>query len=555
MAAIASCRCLNIKIRLSSTTGLLAQDSGPGSAPPPADEPIFLSNPMGCPATVGIGGITIEHRILITTILKHGWAWIKCINCDTIVYGFQEEIHLKITVDDDNGKLPLGQEVEKLKLSPNYSSAFRIRLVTSSSGSTGKVEVAGLPMAFQTAFENLQRSLLTYNHQKRLEVAARIAEYTATQMAIFEMEQEKVWAERDIIWSRICEGNVHLFSKMNNSGARGSSASLDTVSTSSTAVSPSPTTNDDVGSNRLSTIHSTKARLSPPDSFTTSVSSSSSTSSEFTSAYGSLPPPDTQWSLQRKRSSFVPPSLPANSRIPLLPNPPIVPNASLPPESNSLSSGDSSAPTSPVKTSIPSPPRRIKSALSLSSLNGGSMSSKNLRVTFADQPVELYSRKPADMHQDTQGVFSLDGFEDQVLNAPAKAPLHDEEDEDETDESDADDFVAGNGDGCHSKSGLSDLYSTSLPIHIMSPGVKALSVNVTSNSTCNKQSNEGGAVFEIGDGSHSSTDSQAMTAQLLLDDETIFVAPHVLSASLRASNEIATTFERPSSFRKVGLMC
>ncbi|TPX42340.1 hypothetical protein SeMB42_g01677 [Synchytrium endobioticum] len=379
MAAIISCRCLNIKIRLSSSSGFPAQDNDHGPSPAEA-----VSNPKDCPATVGIGGISIEHPILIATIIEHGRTWIKCINCDTIVYGFQRsndqsttppasegflpptaEIRLKIAIDDENSKLPLGHEVEKLKEAPNYSSAFNIRLVAASSwSSTGNVEVAGLPISFQTAFENLQRSLLTYNHQKRLEVEARIANYTATQMATFEMEQEKARAERGVIWSRICEANRGVLSKSTNSGTRSPSASLDT---SSTAASPGLTTKDDVGSNRLS-VSSNNARLSP-SSFTPSVSSSSTTSSEFSSVHGSLPPAFRQWSMYMKGSSCSPPG------------------------SDSLSSGDPSALTSPVTSSIPSPPRRIKGAWSSSSLDGGSLSSKNPSVTLADQPVELYSRK------------------------------------------------------------------------------------------------------------------------------------------------------------------
>ncbi|TPX34463.1 hypothetical protein SmJEL517_g02880 [Synchytrium microbalum] len=498
---------------------------------------------------------TTEHRILVTAISSDapsGFKWIRCINCDTTVYGYQIG-GVSILSDDlmprtseiyiSQGNLLNADDIEAQKMALDYSPTFRIRLIQLNL-QPAPIDVTAMPQSFQTAFESLQSNLLTYIHQKRLETDALIAEYTVSQNAKFEKESATARSERETLWSRICLVNQEALSQQPIPSVIPQSVN-NTTTQQQQILDP------------LNSNSNRSSKTSPPNSFGTSVSSLTSTLSSDP-LYGSLQA-DRTWPINpRKRASYVPPSLPPNVRIPILPNPPIVSNTS-----NVVPPGDnSSVPSSPVKALTP-PPRRIKSALSLSSLTGQGMSSKNLRVTFADQPVELFSRKPLDLHKDTTGLFSLDGFEDHI-SSPIKPPLHNDESD-----SDAEDFTTSK-----SQSRPSELFGTSLPIDIASPGLQSLLAsrpsmtnsstsstqtangNVNNNSNTNNQQkrtinpmahNEGSGIVQV-DGMTLGID--AKTAQELLDDDTVFVAPHVLTASLKAES----TFDRPSSFKQARLM-
>ncbi|KAJ3090310.1 hypothetical protein HK102_004165 [Quaeritorhiza haematococci] len=210
----------------------------------------------GYPASLGLGGISIEHTCLtrryiakVDSFLSRDggvenpetssatgssllWTVVVCLNCNCAAYAFlpshvaQSPSRTSVTgiehhsaaasaeaaasLRPTDGTVLIGEhtifnsEVEAAKKSPEYSDSYRLRLVNIS---------AEEPMSppgvvndrFAPLYQSLQQTLTDYLNAQRNELEDRIADFINTQQAIFEQSTAKAQHHRNLLWSRIVE--------------------------------------------------------------------------------------------------------------------------------------------------------------------------------------------------------------------------------------------------------------------------------------------------------------------------------------------------------------
>ncbi|KAJ3178933.1 hypothetical protein HDU87_003200 [Geranomyces variabilis] len=245
-----ACPCLNVKLRVATAHQQppLPQPPTPSPSPsPPKATPITTPTPpaasspnvttaaasaahaplpyvsetdkvAGFKAKLGLGGISIEHRLLLKHILHHPGPWLEvvCANCSTSCYFIHADPSSHNAAIPDlaanaphdgivllGAGLITGPAVTVARGSPTYSEPLRVVLMSNHAPETRSAQEYGLADAWAAFDAGVRRGL----EAKRVEMEEKVAAYRAEQVKVMEQAQARIRRDAEILWAQVC--NLH----------------------------------------------------------------------------------------------------------------------------------------------------------------------------------------------------------------------------------------------------------------------------------------------------------------------------------------------------------
>ncbi|TPX54798.1 hypothetical protein PhCBS80983_g05742 [Powellomyces hirtus] len=291
-SSIHACSCLNVKVRAqiaptpTTPTGTPQHSPTTAAAPPPltttspaleeSDELASPTSPLqqfrghlpyvqaaptvgGYQAKLGLGGITIEHRLLVKHILhEEHWLEVRCMNCSCAAYYIHLDPALHYSLPELNAQIPydgtvlLGTEtitdIQQAKQSPTFSEACKIILMSNHAKAEHTPEEYGLAQAYEAFDAGIKRSL----EYKRIQMEERIAAYRREQQELLEHQQQRIMRDAEILWAQVC--NLHRDRLHRHQSAAGGSGSATVRTSAPRGAWATPTSPDSVGSPSFANI-------------------------------------------------------------------------------------------------------------------------------------------------------------------------------------------------------------------------------------------------------------------------------------------------------------
>ncbi|KAJ3146598.1 hypothetical protein HDU89_006069 [Geranomyces variabilis] len=246
-----ACPCLNVKLRVATSHQQpplpLPQPPTPSPSPPKATPlttpaPPSPSSPnatttaasaaahapllyvsetdkvAGFKAKLGLGGISIEHRLLLKHILHHPGPWLEvvCANCSTSCYFIHADPSSHNAAIPDlaanaphdgivllGAGLITGPAITVARGSPTYSEPLRVVLMSNHAPETRSAQEYGLADAWAAFDAGVRRGL----EAKRVEMEEKVAAYRAEQVKVMEQAQARIRRDAEILWAQVC--NLH----------------------------------------------------------------------------------------------------------------------------------------------------------------------------------------------------------------------------------------------------------------------------------------------------------------------------------------------------------
>ncbi|KND03849.1 uncharacterized protein SPPG_01304 [Spizellomyces punctatus DAOM BR117] len=213
-----ACPCLNIKVRAAPNPPVVPTDvTTAGDADSRRRGSLgFVTETdsvKGYKAQLGLGGITIEHKLLVKhVLLEKSWLEVRCLNCGCSAYFIRVD-PTSHHLDDLAASAPADRivivgettiyddAIEKDKQTPRYSESCRIILLNDPQ----KPEHLPVDYGFSDAYKTFEAGLKRYIESKRLEMEERIAAFRTEQQAILERQRERALRDSDTLWARICD--------------------------------------------------------------------------------------------------------------------------------------------------------------------------------------------------------------------------------------------------------------------------------------------------------------------------------------------------------------
>ncbi|KAJ3185849.1 hypothetical protein HDU85_001218 [Gaertneriomyces sp. JEL0708] len=150
----------------------------------------MADNVKGFQTQVALGGITVEHHLLVDT--------------DTPSQVHPFDAAFKNPVD---GIAIVGEStifddaIEQTKQSPQYSDCLGVTLTKNMSHYEGKVDQSRL----RSASDSLQDIVRRFTELKRVEMEERVAAFRAEQQALWEAQQQRAQEDKNLLWATICQ--------------------------------------------------------------------------------------------------------------------------------------------------------------------------------------------------------------------------------------------------------------------------------------------------------------------------------------------------------------
>ncbi|KAI9263998.1 hypothetical protein EDC94DRAFT_77597 [Helicostylum pulchrum] len=192
-----SCHCLNIRIHLATkyTANAFAE----------LKEQAAVKEPFpGLEFELGMGGIIIEFNTLVHTERKSGWKTTSCLNCNCgKIYSVTESSSLSKAVVHENAIY--GEEAEKVKQDPQYSSIFKIKLNQDTEDLVPMPSAEDVPGKLVSTHQQII-SLVDLSIEKiRLESKLRIEEFKQKEEKQTQALISKAKLENNQLWSKIIQ--------------------------------------------------------------------------------------------------------------------------------------------------------------------------------------------------------------------------------------------------------------------------------------------------------------------------------------------------------------
>ncbi|KAG0245211.1 hypothetical protein BGW41_002680 [Actinomortierella wolfii] len=199
-----ACPCLNVKLHL----------------PSPVDNADTLA---GTTVQLGLGGVSMEQKILGALTLSPEGATVSCSNCNQDVYSFAPDntalrvnktsiafLTGGVTFSPSNGQVVVkpgliaGKEaIDKALAHADYSQAFRLILFTTPNAVSSEEEKAPLPSHLQRVRTILEQELEANLVAQEQRTLARIAAYKSQQMLALEESKAHTIKEKERLWHTI----------------------------------------------------------------------------------------------------------------------------------------------------------------------------------------------------------------------------------------------------------------------------------------------------------------------------------------------------------------